>query len=213
MKISLLVSVVLHLFLFIVLFVMVRAVPEMKLPEKIYSVKILRPILGEKSPPPDMKTKTVKQPVEKKPPAKPEPKPEEKKTKPEKKKELKEETEDNSEKPLETSVDSEKSSKTDLVVDSPEFPFSYYLGAIERKISRNWFSAVSQKTTLSCVVYFRLNSRGGISSARVEKSSGNRYFDRAALQAVRSSAPFPPLPTAFDQSYLGIHFTFVQGER
>ncbi len=212
MKFSLLVSIIFHILLFLVLFVLVRAVPEMNLPQKIYSVKILRPIVSEKSPPPRVEEKP-EEPPEEKPEPEPEPEPEEKKPVPGKKKEAEKEPQEQEKEPLQTSVDSEEGGETELQVDSPEFPFTYYLGAIERNISQNWFSAVSENTALSCVVYFRLNRRGRISSTRIEKSSGNRYFDRAALQAVRSSAPFPPLPAAFDQPYLGIHFTFVQGRQ
>jgi TonB family protein len=96
---------------------------------------------------------------------------------------------------------------------SANFPFSYFLAAIERKVSENWFSAVAENAAgLTCVVYFALMRDGGVSDVRLETSSGNAYFDRAATRAVKSAAPFPPLPKAFTDTYLGIHFTFVQKE-
>ena len=78
-------------------------------------------------------------------------------------------------------------------------------------VSKPIFSAVSAGGEgVSCVVYFRLRRNGTVSDIRIEQGSGNSYFDRTALRAVRSAAPFPPLPRAFSESYLGIHFTFLQ---
>ncbi|HER43214.1 MAG TPA: TonB C-terminal domain-containing protein, partial [Candidatus Eisenbacteria bacterium] len=63
---------------------------------------------------------------------------------------------------------------------------------------------------LTCLVFFRLRRDGRVDDVRIEQGSGNTYFDRSAMRAVRSAAPFPPLPRAFTDDYLGIHFTFVQ---
>ncbi len=115
------------------------------------------------------------------------------------------------EKPIDVGVAADQG--TGIAVDAPVFPFSYYLAAIERKVSANWFSAVSEGASgITCVVYFRLRRDGSVDDAKIETSSGNAYFDRAALRAVKSSSPFPPLPRAFPDQYLGIHFTFVQKE-
>jgi protein TonB len=46
----------------------------------------------------------------------------------------------------------------------------------------------------SATVSFAISSGGGLSSARVSRSSGDSSLDSIALQAVRSSAPFPPPP-------------------
>lgn len=184
-----------------------RVVPEVRLPERIYSVKILQPIVKSRRAEAESKAKVeVEKPKEKKPePAKP------------KKKEVKKEPEPKpvetkkEDQPLDVSVEKESTDQTSLEIDAPRFPFSYYLEAIERKVSRNWFSAVAAGTEgLSCVVYFRLKRNGSVDAIRIETSSGNTYFDVTALRAVRSAAPFPPLPRAFSESYLGIHFTFLQ---
>lgn len=202
MRLSLLISILIHLLILTALLYLFRVVPEMRFPERIYSVKILRPLVGRKQEEPEKKAEVAGAKPEPKKPAPAKPKKEEKK-KPEKVPEKPEE-----EKPLDVSVENEE---TTVVVDAPRFPFSYYLGAIERKVSQNWFSAVtSSGEGLTCVVYFRLRRDGRVADIRVEKSSGNTYFDRAALRAVRSSVPFPPLPRAFNEPYLGIHFTFLQ---
>jgi len=192
--------------MFCALFYLFRVVPEMRLPRSIYSVKILQPVVRAKQEAADEKPVVVEEKKETKPaPAKPKPKTE-------KKKEVKKEPEaPKQEEPMDLSVGKETPETTSLVVDAPRFPFSYYLEAIERKVSQNWFAGTSGGPEgLSCVVYFRLDRDGQVRDARIERGSGSSYFDRSALRAVRSSAPFPPLPKAFGDSYLGIHFTFVQ---
>lgn len=204
MRVSLLASLIIHLCIIISLFFVLRVVPRMRLPSKIYSVKILQPVLRRSEPPKTEAKVEEKKPEVKKPaPAKPKEKP---KKKEEKKPESKPE-----EKPLDVSVDKEEGDQTSLVVDGPRFPFSYYLSAVERKVSQNWFSSVSTgEEGLRCIVYFQLRRNGSVSDVRVEEGSGNSYFDRSALRAIRTSSPFPPLPKAFTESFLGIHFTFLQ---
>ena len=112
-------------------------------------------------------------------------------------------------KPMDVSM--QEGSQTEVAVDAPRFPYSYYLSAIERKVSENWLSSQGGRDGgISCIVYFRLSRSGRVSDLRIEIPSGNAYFDRSALRAIRSADPFPPLPRAFGESWLGIHFTFMQ---
>jgi protein TonB len=108
-------------------------------------------------------------------------------------------------------VSMQEGAQTEVAVDARKFPFSYYLSAIERRVSENWLSAAGgREGGVSCVVYFRLSRNGRVSDLRIETPSGDSYFDRSALRAIRSAEPFPPLPRAFGESWLGIHFTFTQ---
>lgn len=92
-------------------------------------------------------------------------------------------------------------------LEGGDFPYSLYIQGMQRKIGSNWFrpQLVSGAATL---VYFRIQRDGTISEAKVETSSGNGTFDRAALSAVRSSSPLNPLPFAYSGNYLGVHLTF-----
>ncbi len=217
MKSSFGISIVAHAAVLAAAILLFGAVPRMNLPEKIYSVKILQPLARPSG---ASETKVVETPKEQpkaEAPKKEPPKKEEKipvPKKPETKKEgekAKDPPPAPEEKPVDVGVAAEQG--TGIAVDAPVFPFSYYLAAIERKVSSNWFSAVSEGASgISCVVYFRLRRDGSVDDAKLETSSGNAYFDRAALRAVKSSSPFPPLPRAFPDQYLGIHFTFVQKE-
>ena len=210
MRFSLLISFIIHVLVLAALFFVVKTVPDMKLPKKIYSVKIFQPILKKIEPESPKKVEVKSEVKVKKPePSKPKPK----KKKPEKKPEVKKEEpkQAEAEKPMDVSVEKDETALTSMAVDVPRFPFSYYLSAIERKVSGHWFSSESGRGEgFSCVVYFRLARGGSVSDVRIEQSSGNAYFDRSAQRAIRSSAPFPPLPKAFTEPWLGIHFTFIQ---
>jgi len=207
MRLSLLISILIHVTLLWVLLTLFRIVPEMRLPEKIYQVKILQPIMRTRQPEPEVKTEAPSKPEPEKPAVV---KPKEKEKAPEKKTEP-EKAPEPREKPMDLSVGKEAEDGTSISVEGQKFPFSYYLAAIERKVSQNWFSGVSSGAEgLTCLVYFRLRRDGRIDDVRIEQGSGNTYFDRSAMRAVRSAEPFPPLPRAFTDNYLGIHFTFVQ---
>jgi len=206
MRLSFLISILVHVVVLWALLTLFNVVPQMKVPQTIYNVKIFRPFVAPKAEAPKEEPAAkveVKKPEVTKPKPKPKDKPKEKKEEP-KPAETKQE-----EKPMEVSM--QEGAQTDVAVDARKFPFSYYLSAIERRVSENWLSAAGgREGGVSCVVYFRLSRNGRVSDLRVETPSGDSYFDRSALRAIKSAEPFPPLPRAFDESWLGIHFTFTQ---
>jgi len=220
MKSSLGISLFAHVVIVGALIFLFKAVPEMRLPEGVYSVRILQPFRasagGGATSADESKEEAAKTEKPAAPPKKDEPKvpvPKSKEAKKEGEAKTEQPVGSAEEKPLGMSVGIGTADGTGIAVDGASFPFSYFLAAIERKVSENWFSAVTEKAVgLSCVVYFALMRDGSVSDMRLEKSSGNVYFDRAATRAVKSAAPFPPLPKAFTDAYLGIHFTFVQKE-
>lgn len=210
MRQSLIISVIVHVLVLAALFFVVKTVPEMRLPQNIYSVKIFQPAAVKTEPEKTDKPVTKPKAAE---PAVPKPKTEKKKE-PEKKPEVVKENKAEAakeEKGMDVTVAGDPSGLTSMSIDAPRFPFSYYLSAVERKVSQNWFSSESGRGEgYICVIYFRLARDGSVGDVTVEKSSGNQFFDRSAQRAVRSSAPFPPLPRAFEDPWLGIHFTFIQ---
>lgn len=92
-------------------------------------------------------------------------------------------------------------------LDAPYFPFNYYLTQILSFISSNWYKPPVLEGT-HCIIYFVISKSGRIIDAKVEKSSENSAFDRAALRAVLASNPLPPLPFDFYEEKLGIHLRF-----
>lgn len=92
-------------------------------------------------------------------------------------------------------------------LEGGDFPYSLYITGMQRKIGSNWFRP-QIASGAATNIYFRIQRDGTISEAKVETSSGNGTFDRAALSAVRSSSPLNPLPFAYSGTYLGVHLTF-----
>jgi TonB family protein len=88
-----------------------------------------------------------------------------------------------------------------------DFQFSYYVQRMLAAIGMNWFKP-SQGGSVSPVIHFRIEKDGTISDATVERSSGLPFVDRAALRAVLSSSPLPPLPVEYRGSQLGVHLKF-----
>jgi TonB family protein len=88
-----------------------------------------------------------------------------------------------------------------------EFQFSYYVERMLVAIGMNWFKP-AQAGSVSPVIHFRIEKDGTISDATVERSSGLPFVDRAALRAVISSSPLPPLPAEYGGSQLGVHLKF-----
>ena len=210
MRLSLLISILIHVVILWALLTLFNVVPQVRVPKTIYNVKIFRPFVAprvetrQEQPKPEVKKPEV---------SRPKPKPKDKPKKPEKKPEEKQQPKPAETKPEEKpmAVSMQEGTGTEVAVDAPKFPFSYYLSAIERRVSENWLSVQGgREGGVSCVVYFRLSRGGRVSDLRIEKPSGNEFFDRSALRAVRSAEPFPPLPRAFGESWLGIHFTFTQ---
>lgn len=60
----------------------------------------------------------------------------------------------------------------------------------------------------SVVVSFGVTTSGGLSFARIAKSSGNAATDRAVLAGVRSAAPFPAPPAGASPSQLRFSVSF-----
>ncbi len=93
------------------------------------------------------------------------------------------------------------------------FGYPYYLSNIEHKIAQQW---APPRTTISgkrertmAVIGFLIKQDGriDIQSIVVEKSSGNAFFDMAALRAINNANPMPPLPKGISDD-LKVHFTF-----
>jgi TolA protein len=224
MRSSFVISLILHALVLLALSIEWHSASRLHLPEKIYSVKVLWSTQARGSGGAEAKRDQVKVTAVKEAPTKKAARKEEAKTpvpkKPQKNKAKADsktgaKNESESAPPAEKTAGAEAGegagSGTGIAVDAAQFPFSYFLSAIERKVSDNWYSAASEKGAgLTGVVYFRLMRNGSVEDVRIETSSGNGYFDRAAIRAVKSAAPFPPLPRGFQDDFLGVHFTFVQ---
>ncbi len=88
-----------------------------------------------------------------------------------------------------------------------DFPFSYYVEQILSLIGANWFKPDVPEGT-ACIVAFRIQRSGQVTDVRLDASSGLPFYDRAAVRAVYSANPLPPLPSEFQGDQLGVRLRF-----
>jgi len=91
------------------------------------------------------------------------------------------------------------------------FPFTYYLQLIIDRVSNNWFTSLVDpgiSGSFQATAHFKIYKNGQISELKIEESSGIKSLDLSALRAIQTSAPFPPLPGAYEDEYLGIYLIF-----
>jgi len=90
-----------------------------------------------------------------------------------------------------------------LGVEDPNFTYGYYLDRIVAAISGNWVRP--PLGDLKAKIHFRIRRDGTIDDLRLVESSTSTEFDAAALRAVQSSSPLPPLPKGYKRDDLGIN--------
>jgi protein TonB len=88
--------------------------------------------------------------------------------------------------------------------DNPSFTYGYYVDQMLAKISSNWIRP-PVGSGVEALLSFRIHRDGRIADLRIARSSGLSSFDLAALRAVQSSSPLPPLPRAFREPSLGVN--------
>ena len=81
-----------------------------------------------------------------------------------------------------------------------EFQFPPYLLIVRDKVERNWNPPPGVKGA-TVKVTFKVLRSGRVGESKLMESSGNFYFDQAAMRAILASSPFPPLPEGFFKEY------------
>ncbi len=90
-------------------------------------------------------------------------------------------------------------------IASDNFKFPYYEISLRNKIERNWSPPPLIRG--SSWVRVVIGRNGKILSTEIIETSGNSFFDQAALRAIYLSDPFPPLP----DNYFGSNLMFKVG--
>lgn len=83
-----------------------------------------------------------------------------------------------------------------------------YIKGIQRRIQRNWQPLLNIPENKLIVVKFKVARNGMLLDAKISKSSGIKEFDDTALEAIKISAPFRPLPQEWQFDSQEIEFTF-----
>ena len=85
--------------------------------------------------------------------------------------------------------------------------FGPYMLDLQRRIKMNWDPPKGNESK-RVVLLFKISKDGRLLSVSVHKSSGLATADNAAINAVKLTAPFRPLPPEFRGSSVDIQFTF-----
>lgn len=109
---------------------------------------------------------------------------------------------DNTAPQLETSISTEDSSLDEI---SPEY--DSYIKYLQKSIKKNWIPPLGEKS-LRTILLFKISKDGQLLGCKVHQSSGNEAADKAAIIAVKKTAPFEPLPKNVTDEIIDIQFTF-----
>lgn len=93
-----------------------------------------------------------------------------------------------------------------VATDLPNFPYPWYISQVRQMLWAAWQKRMPAESGEG-VVMFAIMRNGAFTDLRMESSSGDAGFDRAAMEAVQSAAPFPALPSDFKEPFLKIHLT------
>ena len=77
------------------------------------------------------------------------------------------------------------------------------------RVAKAWIAAAPPAVGKKAVVLSTITRDGRLLEARVDTSSGNDAWDKAALDAVRKAAPFPALPKTWPSTSLDVHWHFA----
>jgi len=90
--------------------------------------------------------------------------------------------------------------------------FKPYLNVLVRDVRGKWYASMPETALKGergeAIVRFRIESNGKAEGVVLEMSSGKDVFDEAAIQAIRDSGPFQPLPQAFKGPFISLRFVF-----
>lgn len=104
-----------------------------------------------------------------------------------------------------------KSSGVVALSTPQEVKFSPYMEIVREKIVRHWNPPPGAKETKATVT-FRVSRFGRVMGADLRQPSGNFYFDQAAMRAILSSSPFPPLPDGYFQEAMDFSVDLMASE-
>lgn len=85
--------------------------------------------------------------------------------------------------------------------------YQEYMSTIREKIDKTW-KPYDITETGHTVVVFKIDKNGEIISTEIRESSGNEFFDKCAVEAVRNGAPYGELPSISGVNNLTIMYKF-----
>ena len=100
-----------------------------------------------------------------------------------------------------------------VLSDTKGVDFGPYLARIVYIVKRNWYAVIPESARLGekgrVTLVFEILKDGSVPQLRLIGPSGAEPLDRAAINSIRASNPFPPLPAEFTGNHLVLQFTFL----
>jgi protein TonB len=103
-----------------------------------------------------------------------------------------------------------------ISLDTKESRYASYFTRIKRQIELVWDypnEAQRKGMTGELTLRFQISRDGNLMNVRLINSSGYNVLDEAALQAVKSAAPYYPFPVTIDRENLPILANFIYSPR
>ncbi|GAB4440423.1 MAG: energy transducer TonB [bacterium] len=100
----------------------------------------------------------------------------------------------------------------ELVIATKEYKYWSYLDKMKRKIELLWQypeEARINGISGSLKINFAVDKSGKLKDVVLVESSGYKFFDNAAMKALRDASPFAPFPDTWDIERLNIEGTFI----
>ncbi|MFZ5864047.1 MAG: energy transducer TonB [Nitrospirota bacterium] len=95
------------------------------------------------------------------------------------------------------------------LMEAVALKYPFYTNALKRKINENWSPpGAGFAQTRATLVVFTILRDGSVRGAEIEQSSGDAFFDQAAIRSVQRANPFPPLPPGYAEESMKIFFSF-----
>lgn len=133
------------------------------------------------------------------------------KQKPEPPKQAEEPVEEPAAPPATTPKSGGKAEGVAVSSSSGEFKFPSYLATIRQSIERNWNPPPGAKGITAKVQFTILRSGWVVKNdLKLAASSGNFYFDQAAMRAILQSSPFPQMPDEFPKQSLELSVDLME---
>lgn len=85
--------------------------------------------------------------------------------------------------------------------------FTPYMETLQKKIKGNWNPPKLSKSKRVKLI-FKVSKDGKLLNAKILQSSNDKSTDSAAIDALKKSSPFEPLPKNFTGKSINIEFTF-----
>ena len=113
---------------------------------------------------------------------------------------------------LDTHSETEEDDDEAISLDTRESKYASYFARIKHQIERVWTypdEAAKRGVSGRLTLRFQISKDGNLMNVSLVDRSGYNILDEAALQAVKTAAPYYPFPVTIDRDKLSILATFI----